>query len=112
MFESENILKKAFYLGVGIASYAAEKASDTLQELKQQAEKINLNQDFPLQLQKLADDMVNKGKITTEEARTFVDEMMKQAQQNPQKTSEEDQRKPRPIEIIMEDDDNDNSAKK
>lgn len=112
MFESENILKKAFYLGVGIASYAAEKASDTLQELKQQAEKFNLNQDFPLQLQKLADDMVNKGKITTEEARTFVDEMMKQAQQNPQKTSEEDQRKPRPIEIIMEDDDNDNSAKK
>jgi polyhydroxyalkanoate synthesis regulator phasin len=102
MPEPENILQKAFYLGVGIASYAAEKAGDKLQELRQQAQKLAENQDFPQQLQKLADDMVSKGKITTEEARKVVDEMIRQAQQQPPTTVQEEHREPRPIEIITE----------
>jgi polyhydroxyalkanoate synthesis regulator phasin len=105
MSDPENILQKAFYLGVGIASYAAEKASDAIQELKQQAQKITVDQDLPLKLQKLADEMVAKGKITTDEARNFVDEMMKQAQSSIPGTSPEENREPRTIEIISDDDD-------
>lgn len=107
MSESENILQKAFYLGVGVAISVAEKANDALSELKQQADKLALNQDFPSQLQKMADEMVEKGKMTADEARKLVDEIMKQTQENSQTISEEDERKPRKIEIIMDDDDDD-----
>ena len=103
MPEQENILQKVFYLGVGIASYAAEKTGDRLQELKQQAQQLAINQDFPQQLQELVDDMVTKGKITTEEAKKFVDEMSSLAQQQLEKTVQEEPREPRPIEIITED---------
>ncbi|MGI0479641.1 phasin family protein [Geminocystis sp. CENA526] len=106
MAESENLLQKAFYLGVGIASYAVEKANDKFQELKQQAEKIAFTPDFPQQLQKMADDMVNKGKMTAEEARTFVDEMLKQQNQNLKNDTPNQPSQPRPIEIITDEDDN------
>lgn len=62
-----DILKKAVYLGVGLASYASEKAGATLTELRSQ-------------VQKLADEAVSRGEMTTEEARRFVEDMMKQAQ--------------------------------
>jgi polyhydroxyalkanoate synthesis regulator phasin len=103
MPDSENILQKAFYLGVGIASYAAEKASETIQELKQKAEHFKLDQDFPVKIQKLADEMVDKGKLTAEEAKNFVDEMMKQAQANISETPKQENREPRTIEIIGDD---------
>jgi polyhydroxyalkanoate synthesis regulator phasin len=87
-----DIVQKAFYLGVGLASYAAEKAGSNLAELKVQA-------------QKLADEMVARGEMTTEEARKYVDEMIQQAQQPIQEAgSESEQRKePRLIEIVVED---------
>lgn len=88
-----DVVKKAFYLGVGLASYAGEKAGGTITELRSQ-------------VQKLADEMVARGEITTDEARRLVEEMMKQAQQPPtsdvtdQKTPPSE---PRRIEIIEED---------
>lgn len=88
-----NIVQKAFYLGVGLASYATEKAGGTLAELRVQA-------------QKLADELVERGEMTTEEARKMVDDMVQQAQQqtvNPspsQTTSPTPE--PRRIEIIDE----------
>ncbi|MGK7877813.1 MAG: phasin family protein [Xenococcaceae cyanobacterium] len=88
-----DIVQKAFYLGVGIADYAAEKAGGALQELKTQA-------------QKLADEMVERGEMTTEEARKFVDDLVEQAQQEQEKVeqSEDTQAKePRLIEIVSED---------
>jgi len=86
-----DIVQKAFYLGVGLASYAGEKASGKLAELRTQA-------------QKLADEMVAKGEMNTDEARRFVEDIMKQAQSpaaesSPGKTSTE----PRRIEILSED---------
>lgn len=87
-----DIVQKAFYLGVGLASYAGEKAGGKLAELRSQ-------------VQKLADEMVAKGEMTTDEARRFVEDMMKQAQQPPTpgadagRTSAE----PRRIEILSED---------
>ncbi len=86
-----DIIQKAVYLGVGLATYASEKASSKLAELKTEA-------------QKLADELVKRGEMTTEEARRFVDDMVKQAQQQtpPQTTKEETPSEPRRIEILDE----------
>ncbi|MBK1989348.1 phasin family protein [Sphaerospermopsis aphanizomenoides BCCUSP55] len=85
-----DIVQKAFYLGVGLASYAGEKAGGKLAELRSQ-------------VQKLADEMVAKGEMNTEEARRFVEDMMRQAQQ-PQTSGETTEKtaasEPRRIEIL------------
>jgi polyhydroxyalkanoate synthesis regulator phasin len=62
-----DIVQKAFYLGVGIAAAAGEQAGEKFSGIRVQA-------------QKLADEMVAKGELTTEEARKLVDEMIKSAQ--------------------------------
>ncbi|MBW4664661.1 MAG: hypothetical protein KME01_10765 [Chroococcus sp. CMT-3BRIN-NPC107] len=88
-----DIVQKAFYLGVGLASYAGEKAGGKVAELR-------------LQAQKLADDMVSRGEMTTEEAKKFVEDMMQKAQQTAQVPNPEPintPTEPRRIEIISED---------
>lgn len=90
-----DIVQKAFYLGVGLAAYGAEKAGTALQELRVQA-------------QKLADEMVERGEMTAEEARKYVDDMIQQAQQEtiPDANKPDAQAKePRLIEIVVEDED-------
>ncbi|MGE5658850.1 MAG: phasin family protein [Actinomycetota bacterium] len=84
-----DILQKAVYLGVGLASYAGEKASSKLAELRTEA-------------QKLADELVKRGEMSTEEGRRFVDEMMRQAQQQPpvEASGEPKKSEPRRIEIL------------
>lgn len=87
-----NLVQKAFYLGVGLASYATERAGGTLAELRVQA-------------QKLADELVERGELTTEEARKMVDDMVQQAQQqtvNPSPSPTSPTPEPRRIEIIDE----------
>ena len=85
-----DLVKKAFYLGVGLAASAGEKAGGTLAELREQA-------------QKLADEMVAKGEMTTEEAKRMVDEMIQRAQQQSQNENIGTQSsEPRRIEIISE----------
>jgi len=83
-----DLVKKAFYLGVGVAASAAQSASEKLAEIREQA-------------QKLADEMVAKGEITTEEAKRLVDEMVNRAQQQPieSTTNTNTRSEPRPIEI-------------
>jgi polyhydroxyalkanoate synthesis regulator phasin len=84
------LVQKAFYLGIGLASYAAEKANVNLHELKSQA-------------QKLADEMVARGEISAEEARRYVDELVNQAQVNPEEPSQSSTpREPRRIEIVFD----------
>ncbi len=88
-----DIVQKAFYLGVGLASYAGEKAGGKVSELR-------------LQAQKLADEMVARGEMTTEEAKKFVEDMMQKAQQSAQVPSDAPTNtptEPRRIEIISED---------
>lgn len=86
----EDIAKKAFYMGVGFAAYAQEKAGDTLKDLK-------------IQAQKLADEMTERGEMSTEEARKFVDELVEQAQQGAVPgTGKPESREPRRIEIVDE----------
>ena len=88
----EDIAKKAFYMGVGFASYAQEKANDNFKDLRVQA-------------QNLADEMVERGKMSTEEARKFVDDLVEQAQQETVAGGENSSksREPRKIEIVDED---------
>lgn len=85
-----DLVQKAFYLGVGAASYAAEKAGTTLSELRGQA-------------QKLADEMVARGEMTTEEAKRMVDDMVSRAQQSASPASDASPAEPRRIEIVVED---------
>jgi polyhydroxyalkanoate synthesis regulator phasin len=76
------------YLGVGLASLASEKATEKLAELS-------------VQVQKLADEMVERGEMTTEEARRFVDDMIKKAQESgPAEPSASQPAEPRRIEIL------------
>jgi polyhydroxyalkanoate synthesis regulator phasin len=87
-----DILQKAVYLGVGLASYAGEKAGSKLTELRTEA-------------QKLADELVKRGEMSTEEARRFVDDMVQQAQQQPPPVESAGNKKPaepRRIEIVSE----------
>jgi len=85
-----DLVQKAFYLGVGLASYAGEKAGETLTELRAQA-------------QKLADELVAKGEITAEEAKRMVDEMVIQAQQAQASSPGDRPAEPRRIEILDDD---------
>ncbi|MEG4169279.1 MULTISPECIES: phasin-related domain-containing protein [unclassified Microcoleus] len=89
-----DILQKAVYLGVGLASYAGEKAGSKLTELRTEA-------------QKLADELVKRGEMSTEEARRFVDDMVQQAQQQPPVAAAGNEKpaEPRRIEIVSEEED-------
>ena len=92
MANFENIAKKAFYMGVGFASYAQEKANDTVKELRVQG-------------QKLAEEMAERGEMSTEEARKFVDDLVEQAQQGTvpsNSDSSASDKEPRRIEIVDE----------
>ncbi len=91
MANFEDVAKKAFYMGVGFASYAQEKANDTLKDLR-------------IQAQKLAEEMAERGEMSTEEARKFVDDLVEQAQQGTVSgNSQSADREPRRIEIVDED---------
>lgn len=87
-----DLVQKAVYLGIGVASYAGEKAGEKIGELRSQ-------------VQKLADEMVERGEMNADEARKFVDDMMRRAQQAPdaQTTDESRPAEPRKIEILDDD---------
>lgn len=88
-----DIVQKAFYLGVGLATTAGEEASERLAKLR-------------VQTQKLADELVAKGEMNVEEARKMVEELMQQAQQETVKPAAEEKvptSEPRRIEILSED---------
>lgn len=93
-----DIVQKAFYLGVGLASYASERATGKLAELRSQA-------------QKLADELVAKGEMTADEAKRYVDDLMRQAQQPPTEANRDPaSSEPRRIEILSDDEENPTTA--
>ncbi|MBV8885507.1 MAG: hypothetical protein JO235_16140 [Chroococcidiopsidaceae cyanobacterium CP_BM_RX_35] len=97
-----DIVQKAIYLGVGLASYAGERAGGRLGELKSQ-------------IQKLADEMVARGEMTTEEARRLVEDLMRQAQQSPtaaESPAEKPSSEPRRIEILSDEDEPESGSQK
>lgn len=85
-----DLVKKAFYLGVGVASYAGEKAGNTLKDLQEQTQGI-------------VNELVARGEITAEEAQRLVNEMVNRAQEGTSTTAIENLPQPRPIEILDDD---------
>lgn len=86
-------LRKAVYLGVGLASYAGEKAGDRLAELAQEA-------------QQKADELVRRGEMTTEEAKRFVDSLLENAQFPTRPTdAQPTPPEPKTIDIVVEESD-------
>ncbi|HSM82265.1 MAG TPA: hypothetical protein VLS96_11290 [Nodosilinea sp.] len=84
-----DLVKKAFYLGVGVASYAGEKAGDTLKDLREQTQGI-------------VNELVARGEMTAEEAQRLVNEMVSRAQDGAV-SNPENLPQPRPIEILDDD---------
>jgi polyhydroxyalkanoate synthesis regulator phasin len=91
MANFSNLVQKAFYLGVGLASYAGEKAGDALGDLR-------------LQAQKLVDELVERGEMTAEEAQNMLNEIWAQAPRQ-SSSSGPTPEPPRQIEILDDDDD-------
>ncbi|HEY9736277.1 MAG TPA: hypothetical protein V6D06_08345 [Trichocoleus sp.] len=86
-----DLVQKAFYLGVGIASYAGEKAGGTLKDVRGQAQKI-------------VDELVARGEMTAEDAQRLVNEMVNRAQSEAADPSKGGSiAEPRRIEILDED---------
>jgi polyhydroxyalkanoate synthesis regulator phasin len=67
MTDFQDLVKKAFYLGVGAVSYAGEQANDQLSGLQKRA-------------QELADEMIRRGEMTTEESRQWLESLSNQGQ--------------------------------
>ena len=86
----QDLVKKALYLGVGIAAYAAEQANTNFKELGVKA-------------QKLVDTLVERGEMNAEEARRYVDELIREAQGEASVPGTEENRSPRRIEIVSDD---------
>ena len=63
-----DLAQKALYLGIGIASYAGEKANEAFNDVRRQA-------------QEMADEMVARGEMSAEEAKKMVEDAVQQAQQ-------------------------------
>jgi polyhydroxyalkanoate synthesis regulator phasin len=90
------IVQKAFYLGLGLATVAGEKAGETLNELRTQASK-------------LADELVERGEMTTEEAKKFVDDLVKNSQKPISESSPNPTGKDEPRTISIDDEEDGNS---
>ncbi|NEQ51702.1 MAG: hypothetical protein F6K11_16435 [Leptolyngbya sp. SIO3F4] len=101
MADFGQLVQKAFYLGVGLASYASEKAGDGFSDLRQQA-------------QKLVDELVERGEITAEEAQKMVNDMVARAQNasatEADASTQPADTAPRKIEIIEESEPEDRAA--
>ncbi|MFG6105276.1 hypothetical protein U2F10_23675 [Leptothoe sp. EHU-05/26/07-4] len=99
MADFGQLVQKAFYLGVGLASYASEKAGDGFSDLR-------------LQAQKLVDELVARGEITADEAQKIVNDMVDRAQSSAAATesTQPADSAPRKIEIIEDDEPDDRAA--
>ena len=86
-----DLVKKAFYLGVGVASYAGEKAGVTLKDLREQTQTI-------------VNELVARGEMTAEEAQRLINDMVNQAQAETS-TESTDGATPQPRRIEILDDD-------
>ena len=86
-----DLVQKAFYLGVGAASYAGEKAGVTLKDLREQTRKV-------------VNELVERGELTAEEAQQLFNKMMQQAQENATTVNDHSPHdEPRRIEILDDD---------
>jgi len=91
MAQFGNWFQKALYLGLGLADYAGERAGSTLQQLRTKS-------------QQLAEELVARGEMSSEEARQFVNDILKNAQPGEESDTTDATAGPQPIEILTEED--------
>lgn len=70
-----NFAQKAFYLGMGMASFVANKAASAADKAGVQLAELRK------QAQSLVDELVERGEMSADEARVFMDGLIKQGQQ-------------------------------
>lgn len=68
-----NLAQKALYFGMGLASLAADKASAAARSAPVQF--VQLRQ----RAQQITDELVKRGEMSAEDARIYMDELMKRA---------------------------------
>ncbi|MEO0376147.1 MAG: hypothetical protein AAF329_16305 [Cyanobacteria bacterium P01_A01_bin.17] len=91
MADFQDLVKKAFYLGVGAISYAGEQATDQISDLQKRA-------------QELADEMIRRGEMTTEESRQWLDSLTNQGQAGSSSAPKDTYSgKPQVIDVQVED---------
>jgi polyhydroxyalkanoate synthesis regulator phasin len=81
-----DLVKRAFYLGVGVASYAGEKAGHTIKDLQEQTQLV-------------VNELVARGEMTAEEAQRLVNDMVNRAQETVS-AGDSSLAEPRRIEIL------------
>ncbi|MDB9525290.1 hypothetical protein PN498_04770 [Oscillatoria sp. CS-180] len=84
-----DLVQKAFYLGVGAASYAGERAGSTLKDLREQTQSV-------------VNELVERGELTAEEAQQLLNKMMKRAEETVSTPADVPREEPRRIEILDE----------
>ncbi|MGD1928209.1 MAG: phasin family protein [Leptolyngbyaceae cyanobacterium] len=82
-----DLVQKAFYLGMGAASYAGERAGSTLKDLREQTQTV-------------VNELVERGELSAEEAQQLINKMMQRAQESVTTTAAVSQDEPRRIEIV------------
>ena len=100
-----DLAQKALYMGIGLASYAGEKANETFNDIRQRAQEV-------------ADEMVARGEMSAEEAKKMVEDAVQQAQQAmprpdgaaPTESAQRTNNGPRRIDIIDITDEDDGSS--
>ncbi|MEM7649974.1 MAG: hypothetical protein AAF283_12400 [Cyanobacteria bacterium P01_A01_bin.70] len=86
-----DLVQKAFYLGMGAASYAGERAGSTLKDLREQTQTV-------------VNELVERGELSAEEAQQLINKMMQRAQESVTTTATvSHQDEPRRIEIVDDD---------
>ncbi|MEM6437202.1 MAG: hypothetical protein AAF773_25600 [Cyanobacteria bacterium P01_D01_bin.115] len=85
-----DLVQKAFYLGMGAASYAGERAGSTLKDLREQTQTV-------------VNELVERGELSAEEAQQLINKMMQRAQESVTTTATVSQDEPRRIEIVDDD---------
>jgi polyhydroxyalkanoate synthesis regulator phasin len=89
MADFQDLVKKAFYLGVGAISYAGEQANDQFSDLQKRA-------------QDLADEMIRRGEMTTEESRHWLETLTGQTP-SPKPPQSSYSGQPQVIDVQIED---------
>ena len=85
-----DLVQKAFYLGMGAASYAGERAGSTLKDLREQTQTV-------------VNELVERGELSAEEAQQLINKMMQRAQESVTTTAAVSQDEHRRIEIVDDD---------
>ncbi len=92
-----NLAQKALYFGMGLASFAADKASAAARSAP--VHFVQLRQ----RAQKITDELVKRGEMSAEDAKIYMDDLMQRAPQQVKDMQEQDPPASGPRKIQIDD---------